>query len=59
MKAPDEPRDVFPAQPQGWQADEEDAEAVIEILAKATSLDRCLEVAVRGRDDTDIDPPGV
>lgn len=55
QEMPRQHHDVFTAFPQRRDIDRKDVEAVIQILAELTGLDLFPQVAVGGRDQTDID----
>ena len=55
MKRPHQRRDVLDPLAQRRHDDREHVEAIEQILAKRLVADRVLEVAVRGRDDADVD----
>src|SRR5206468_4344353 len=53
-----EERDILAPLSERGQLDVEHVEAVVEILAKGPIRESALHVAVRGRDDANINPPG-
>src|SRR5689334_4821016 len=54
----DDRRNVFASIAQGWEADDDDAEAIVEVFAKLLLANSVFEIAVSGGQNADIDREG-